>query len=1080
MKLRPVHVVLFFVVFFLSAGLRTMAQVPTNCFEIGTILVDACGSPEGENEMFRFQVGPNPINSANLSITWPNNSFLGFCTDSVKLAALNATINGCGILLAPPGGILPAGKEVLVITSTNMNVSFNSFANLNDTLYVLFQCAGNTSGHFANYSTSGGSQARTLILTETTSGCADTVTYMKNLLINQSGNHSATNGDGAGASFDYAGNITYYNNGCNAPFIAPSIHVGNDTTYTFCASPIIINLAGTKTGSFRSTRWEGGNGTFSQPDSLTTTYTLSPADISPIQFVLVGRLCPDSLMDTISIIINPPVHVIQALTICQGNSYTIGTHTYTSTGAYHDTLLTVTGCDSVVTTDLTVIPFTAQTVPLSGCNSVTYNGTAYNSSTTILDTLRGSTGCDSIHYTVNITVKYATALTQNLIVCPGQSITIGTNVHSSAGTFIDVLTNAAGCDSTVTTTLSFANNTVDAGNNVTICKGDSTQLQATGGLIYTWTPATGLSNPNIANPEAKPNTTTTYVVTSSVASSSQIVNGDFSGGNTGFSSSYTYTSPTNLVEGEYTVTNNPQSWNGGLSACGDHTTGSGNMLVVNGAVTANVSVYCQTVSVVPNTDYAFSTWLQSVSSPNPAQLQFSINSSLLGSVFSASVTVCNWQQFYATWNSGTSTTANICIVNQNTIASGNDFALDDISFSPICIGVDSVTVTVTQPVTSTQNPTICQGQTFNAGTHSYTTSGTYTDTVIGGAASGCDSIVTTNLNVISPVAGALSVSGSCSVVYNGQTYTSGTVVADTIRSQIGGCDSIYRAVTITVTPVATSTVNKNACINPGQSYFAGGQNQTTAGIYNDTIRTTGGCDSIYTITNLSLITPTNTSRRIDSCNRVTVGGVVFTTDTVISDVVTSVLGCDSIVRTDSIHIHSPFTISITSSQVLPLVEGDSTLLSIVPSGTYHNVVWSPDSNISSTSSTSPMVAPHRTTTYAVVAADSNNCSVSGSIEVPVTANSQLDFIMPTAFSPNGDGKNDMFKAILRSGAEVTMFHVYNRWGELIYDKDRDNSDGWDGFFKNIAQPIGVYVYFISVKGVAGNVIRHEGNLTLLR
>jgi gliding motility-associated-like protein len=156
------------------------------------------------------------------------------------------------------------------------------------------------------------------------------------------------------------------------------------------------------------------------------------------------------------------------------------------------------------------------------------------------------------------------------------------------------------------------------------------------------------------------------------------------------------------------------------------------------------------------------------------------------------------------------------------------------------------------------------------------------------------------------------------------------------------------------------------------------------------------------------------------------------------------------------------------------------MLIIAPLGTYYNVVWTPDSNISSINSQSPTVAPKTTTTYSVAAVDSNNCSVSGSINVTVTANTQNDFIMPTAFSPNGDGVNDLFKAILRNGATVTMFHIYNRWGELIYDKDRDNSDGWEGLYKNVAQPIGVYVYFISVKSVSGKVVTQEGNLTLLR
>src|ERR1019366_9768471 len=118
------------------------------------------------------------------------------------------------------------------------------------------------------------------------------------------------------------------------------------------------------------------------------------------------------------------------------------------------------------------------------------------------------------------------------------------------------------------------------------------------------------------------------------------------------------------------------------------------MMIVNGAGVANVSVWCQTINVLPNTNYAFSCWGQSVSAGSPAELQFSINGGLIGPVFTFAFNVCIWQQFYSIWNSGANTMASICIVNQNTATSGNDFALDDISFNGICDVTDTVLVTV--------------------------------------------------------------------------------------------------------------------------------------------------------------------------------------------------------------------------------------------------------------------------------------------------------------------------------------------------------------------------------------------------
>ncbi len=237
-----------------------------------------------------------------------------------------------------------------------------------------------------------------------------------------------------------------------------------------------------------------------------------------------------------------------------------------------------------------------------------------------------------------------------------------------------------------------------ASSDTTICKGTKAFLNVTAPYLifgYQWSPAYGLNAAYYQNPAAMPAVTTTYTVSvSTLIDSNLIINGDFEDGNTGFTSNYIYNPTSVWNEGTYAVTTNPQSVHSNFSPCPDHTSGTGKMMVVNGAALANTSIWCETVTVLPNTLYAFSTWLCSVHPVNPAVLQFSINGVVLGSPFSATATTCQWLQFYEVWNSGTATSANICIVNQNTSLDGNDFALDDISFKPFCVAVDSVTVFV--------------------------------------------------------------------------------------------------------------------------------------------------------------------------------------------------------------------------------------------------------------------------------------------------------------------------------------------------------------------------------------------------
>ncbi|NTW33943.1 MAG: hypothetical protein HGB12_15230 [Bacteroidetes bacterium] len=173
--------------------------------------------------------------------------------------------------------------------------------------------------------------------------------------------------------------------------------------------------------------------------------------------------------------------------------------------------------------------------------------------------------------------------------------------------------------------------------------------------------------------------------------SNVIVNSDFSAGNTGFTSSYTYVADNPLIqtelnpEGYYGVGLRGSNYHGSFSYNTKGHGGQGNFLITNGNTMANIPVWEQTVTVTTNTNYYFCAWLCSVHPANPAQLQFSINGSTIGSIFTAPAdTLNNWDEFYATWNSGSATSVTISIVNKNVVANGNDFGLDDITFIP-CI-----------------------------------------------------------------------------------------------------------------------------------------------------------------------------------------------------------------------------------------------------------------------------------------------------------------------------------------------------------------------------------------------------------
>lgn len=249
---------------------------------------------------------------------------------------------------------------------------------------------------------------------------------------------------------------------------------------------------------------------------------------------------------------------------------------------------------------------------------------------------------------------------------------------------------------------------VDAGDDQTICIGDITSLQGSGPTNYTYNwlsfpPDLTISDPTSLTPTIQPSSTTVYTLEGrSVSMVNSVTNGHFENGNTGFISSYSYSPGPNGLwnEGTYAITSDASQNHDNFTCNQDHTSGSGNFMAVNGAGSPNIVVWSQTINISQNTEYEFSTWVMSLTSASPAILQFRINGILLGEVFQATTTTCEWNQFFEQWNSGIATTAEISIINQNQTGSGNDFSLDDINFSKVTYFYDDCTVNVNPIPTS--------------------------------------------------------------------------------------------------------------------------------------------------------------------------------------------------------------------------------------------------------------------------------------------------------------------------------------------------------------------------------------------
>ncbi|WP_284652638.1 gliding motility-associated C-terminal domain-containing protein [Flavobacterium terrisoli] len=483
------------------------------------------------------------------------------------------------------------------------------------------------------------------------------------------------------------------------------------------------------------------------------------------------------------------------------------------------------------------------------------------------------------------------------------------------GTYNVTVSDSAGQQYTQTGIVLTAPNNLVVSAPVTICSGSSTTLSASGGTgSYNWTaspPDASLTNPSGASQTVSPTQTTTYTVTSGSVSSpvNLIQNGDFSQGNTLFVTEYTQVDDPNPfgVQTSYNIVTNPAAWFAPFSSCGDHTTGSGNLMVFDGSTdpTGNTIAWSNQnpVNVVPNTNYTFSYYVASVSPDNLARLEVFINGVSQGAPLTAPGATCLWTQVSYNWNSGANTTANMVIYDRNFVDYGNDFALDDITFKETvtCLYQQTVTVTVNPATTPTFNPVapICAGQTLNAlpttstnaitGTWSpalnnmATTTYTFTPTAGQSCVSNATLTITVNQNVaatfdpVAPICSGTALSALPTTSTNGFTgiwspaLDNTTTTTYTFAPTAGQC-ALGSTLTITVNPAPqfaitegcdgvsyTLTADEINTNNPLYAWFDPAGTQigngaevviSTPGIY-ELVLTQGGCSAQETINVLS-------------------------------------------------------------------------------------------------------------------------------------------------------------------------------------------------------------------------------------
>jgi gliding motility-associated-like protein len=401
--------------------------------------------------------------------------------------------------------------------------------------------------------------------------------------------------------------------------------------------------------------------------------------------------------------------------------------------------------------------------------------------------------------------------------------------------------------------------------------------------------------------------------------------------------------------------------------------------------------------------------------------------------------------------------------------------------------------------------TICEGNTYQIGTITHSTSGQYTDVLK--SISGCDSaIVLLNLTVLPSINTQLQnflCEGSSIVLPDG-TSTSQAGVYPFFYTTINGCDSIV-TVEVLLSNAYNDTEIKKIC--QGETLtFPVGQIIFSPGVYDFLGTTIQGCDSNLTIT-LTVLDTFFAKKSATFCEMsdyLLPDGTLATQSGSFIFKLKNAAGCDStlqvdLTRLDSVLVLEKKNICAKDEYYLP----DGTLATESGIFTY---VSARNNGCDSTIIIDLRISTARDTTIEVINSEGDFYKLPDGTVIRDTSLIKDFFFettqgcdsvvhlrlrtifqkvfIPNAFSPNEDGINDFFSVFTNEDAKkIQQLNIFDRWGELIFTKTdfqpNQESLGWDGTFRGKKVMPGVYTYWAEVEFLDGKKKFFKGDVSII-
>jgi gliding motility-associated-like protein len=804
---------------------------------------------------------------------------------------------------------------------------------------------------------------------------------------------------------------------------------------------------------------------------------------------------------------------------CEGDSV-LYQGTPVPTGEQQSFILTNTqGCDSTVTVIVNAIAPSDSTLSLTACegDTIFYQGTPLLAGEQQTFVLTNAQGCDS---TVTVMVNALTPgdSTLNLAACEGDTIFYQGTPLLAGEQQTFVLTNAQGCDSTVTVMVS-ALTPGDSTLNLTACEGDT--------IFYQGTPLLAGEQQTFVLTNAQGCDSTVTVMVSALTPGDSTLNLAACEGDTIFYQG------TPLLAGEQQtfVLTNAQGCDSTVTVMIEPLLSSANTLSLE--VCEGDTAFYQGVAILPGQQEDF---ILTNSVGCDSVLTVMVNS-LATSDSLLDFTACEGDTVFY----------------QGEIILPGEQEVFTLTNAVGCDSIVTVTVESLGGSDTTINLSACSGNTVLFDGVSIL-AGESADFMYSNT-QGCDSIVTVQVLELLPTDSTLNLSACTggSVVVNGIEIPAGTQVEQMLQN-VDGCDSLLTVIVDEV-EVLESMLTLQACEGDSASYNgtlipAGGSQSFTF------TASSTNCDSIVTVTVATLMGSTN-NLTLSACpgEQVVYNGVTIPTGTQQTFTFMDSQGCDSVVVV-SVVASAEILLDIKTTNSCPNIGTGAMEIVLLP-GSANPLLFSVDGG--NTFESTPLFANLDAGTYPLIAQDTEGCEETFEVTIPADpalvitisadpisctslvgqlrasvisgddGNLQLSWgedtmgsifvtdtpgtyllqasnnceersfegviedlrpdevsllYVPNAFSPNDDGRNDEFRAYPSTNAIWTEYRlmIFDRWGNMLFESDDPNA-GWDGTYKGEPMNNAVHVWHISgIVESCGQVIdiERKGDVVIVR